>query len=171
MLGIGDCWVDVEGGFVIAAGLDATDALLSLLLGPEVEDGLQSVSWHLLLSSTLLPKLTNADLSEVQLFLSLLIFTFGCPGLWLEPLGGPFWVRFQQNHENGTRARQEHCAAEHMTHRLVRVACCDEKAKLVGMYRPLMLPLLQSISMLQECRLDVCACKVWLLFVCCNRGS
>ena len=51
---------------MLAAGLDATDALLALLLGPEVQDGLQAVSWHLLLSATLLSKLTKADLSEVQ---------------------------------------------------------------------------------------------------------
>ncbi|KAK9844274.1 hypothetical protein WJX74_000343 [Apatococcus lobatus] len=47
-----------------ARGMDATDALLALLLGPEVEDNLQPISWHLLLSATLLPKLTDADLSE-----------------------------------------------------------------------------------------------------------
>ncbi len=47
-------------------GLDATDALLALLLEPDVEPGLQSISWHLLLSSTMLPKLTDADLSEVR---------------------------------------------------------------------------------------------------------
>lgn len=75
MLRTAACWVDIEGSFVFAAGLDATDALLALLLGPEVEDGLQSVSWHLLLSTTLLPKLTNADLSEALLFSSLLTLT------------------------------------------------------------------------------------------------